>query len=172
MRQRISLLLPYYFADSKYAFENDLINVYCIEGIIIILGQVNVFEQPEIEATSRILLVDDEIAVTDPLKKFLEENTDYSVFSTSNGQEAVAFLEENLVDLVITDVYHPGVNGLELTKFIKKNLNSDVIILTGNRETEYIDAISAGAGDIFYKPVLLKELLGSIRRVFLKRSEK
>jgi CheY-like chemotaxis protein len=155
-----------------FNFENDLIDVLCIEDIIVILNQVKVSEQPEIDAMSRILLVDDEIAVTDSLKQFLKEHTDYSIFSASNGQEGVEFLEENPVDLVITDVYHPGVNGLEFTKFIKKNLNSDVIILTGNRKTKYNDAISAGASDIFYKPVLLKELLGGIRRVFLKRSIK
>ena len=149
---------------------NDLIDVFCIEDIIVILGQVKVSEQHEVGTTARILLVDDEIAVTDSLKTFLEENTDYSVFSASNGLEGVEFLEDNPVDLVITDVYHPGLNGLELTKFIKQNFDSDVIILTGYRDTKYNDAINAGASDFFYKPVLLKELLGRIRRVLLKRS--
>jgi CheY-like chemotaxis protein len=155
-----------------FNFENDLIDVFCTEGIIIILNQGKVSRRSGIHDMTRILLVDDEIAVTDSLKAFLEENTNYRVFSASNGQEGMEFLEHNPVDLVITDVYHPGMNGLELTKFIKMNFDSDVIILTGYRETKYDDAISAGASDFFYKPVLLKELLSSIYRVILKHGDR
>jgi CheY-like chemotaxis protein len=155
-----------------FDFENDLLDVFFTEGIIVILNQIKVPGQSEIDVLARILLVDDETAVTDSLKAFLEENTNYTSYSVNNGEAAREFLAEHFVDLVVTDVYHPGMNGLELTKYIKKNFDSDVIILTGYRETKFDDAISAGASDFFYKPALLKELLVSIKRIIQKRTSK
>jgi DNA-binding response OmpR family regulator len=85
------------------------------------------------------------------------------------AEEALAILKEIDVDLVVTDLNMPGMDGLELTRLIKEECSLHVIIMTGCREAlTQEDAYRVGADDLIYKPVTLMELLVRISRVFNK----
>ena len=113
----------------------------------------------------RILLVDDEPAVTDSIRMYFEQHLLCEVLSVSNSVDAAELLQTEPFDLVVTDVYHPGWNGLDLTRFAKEYIGTKVIILTGYRGTRPADAKAAGADAFFYKPVLLKTLLLAVRKI-------
>jgi DNA-binding response OmpR family regulator len=110
-----------------------------------------------------ILIVDDEPAICRVLKEFLELKG-FETHAVSVAEEALGILNETEVDLVITNINMPGMNGLELTRFIRDNYFSTVIILTGHREVcTREDAQRAGASDLLYKPARLEDLLTSIK---------
>ena len=112
-----------------------------------------------------ILIVDDELSIREVLKEFLISKG-FVAHAASMAEEALEILNEIEVDLVITNINMPGMNGLELTRLIKDRYSSHVIILTGYRETcTHEDALRVGADALFYKPAKLKELLESINRM-------
>jgi PleD family two-component response regulator len=70
----------------------------------------------------------------------------------------------------MTDIMMPGIDGLELTSLIKKNYDTDVIIMTGYSDKySYEKAISKGASEIIFKPMHFKELLLRLKKVFKER---
>jgi len=79
-------------------------------------------------------------------------------------------LQSESVDVVITDIMLPGMDGLELTDRIRKNFEVDVIVMTGySGDYSYEEAISKGASDFVFKPVRFEELLLRLRRVLKER---
>lgn len=79
-------------------------------------------------------------------------------------------LKKLTTDIVITGINMPGMDGLELSKLIKKKYDSDVIVMTGYRSgCNYEKAIDSGASDFFYKPVRLNDLLDSVSKILNKR---
>ena len=113
-----------------------------------------------------ILVVDDEAYMTEMLQTFFEMN-DYQCFTASNGLEAMEILDENAVDIVITDMKMPKMNGLELLKKVKDNYaRTSAVIMTGFSE-EYTtsEALNSGADGYITKPFRNKELLLILRRI-------
>lgn len=119
----------------------------------------------------QILLVDDEYFVRQSLLRRLKslENDDFKVIAEAeNGEEALESLEKHDVQIVITDIRMPVMDGLELTKRIhQKYPRILTIILTGYAEFEYAQtAIRHGAFDYLLKPVseeALDDLLNRTR---------
>ena len=112
-----------------------------------------------------ILIVDDEPSICLVLKEFLISKG-FVAHAASMADEALEILNRIEVDLVITNVNMPGMNGLELTRLIKDRYSSHVIILTGYRETcTHENALRVGADALFYKPVKLKDLLRSVNKI-------
>jgi diguanylate cyclase (GGDEF)-like protein len=121
---------------------------------------------------NRILIVDDDIALNQSMHEFLAM-VDFIVCAVSNAEKALDFLKKENFDVVITDIRMPGMDGLELTELIKKDYDSDVIIMTGySDEHSYENAINKGASDIVFKPVRFKELLLRLKRVLRERELK
>ncbi len=119
-----------------------------------------------------ILIVDDDVTLNQSIHEFLTM-LDFKVHSVSNAEKALDFLKENSFDVVITDIRMPGMDGLELTEMIKKDYDSDVIIMTGYSENHsYENAINKGASDIVFKPVRFEELLLRLKRVLRERQLK
>jgi two-component system cell cycle response regulator len=88
----------------------------------------------------------------------------------SSAEEALDLLSVNTIEVVITDIMLPGMDGLELTDRIKKNHEIDVIVMTGySTEYSYEEAISKGASDFVFKPVRFEELLLRLKRVLNER---
>jgi len=116
-----------------------------------------------------ILVVDDEGAIKAMMQKSIE-NAGYLCLAAQSGREAMDLLNRRQIDVVITDIKMPGINGIELTRHIKKNYTSDVIIMTGYVEDfRYEDIINLGASDFLQKPISIKELVVRLKRVLRER---
>ncbi len=114
-----------------------------------------------------VLVVDDQIHMVKLLERIVEEYTDYKITTTSNPLEARRFLEDKEYDLIITDLKMPGLDGLELLNFIKReNRFEEVIIMTAFASLESaMQALSLGAFDYLTKPFKKDQMLQTIDRV-------
>ena len=82
----------------------------------------------------RLLIVDDEVLIRKALSQYIDwESLNCVVHATaSNGKEAIKIIEENKIDIVITDVKMPLIDGIELSRYICKNHpNITTVILSG-----------------------------------------
>ena len=113
----------------------------------------------------KILVVDDERAVRDSLRRALELEG-YAVELAADGEEALERLGVNGdPDAVILDVLMPGIDGLEVCRRIRRDGNRvPVLMLTARDEVENrVAGLDAGADDYVTKPFALEELLARIR---------
>jgi two-component system, OmpR family, response regulator MprA len=113
----------------------------------------------------KVLVVDDERAVRDSLRRALELEG-YDVELAADGADALHRLEANgQPDAVILDVLMPGVDGLEVCRRIRSRGNSvPVLMLTARAEIENrVAGLDAGADDYLPKPFALEELLARLR---------
>jgi two-component system cell cycle response regulator len=120
--------------------------------------------------TAKILIVDDDPAIRDSIHDFLSMS-DYTTYTAKSAEEALAFLKSSYVDVIITDIIMNGMDGLEMTQLIKKNYDTDIIVITGyTADYSYEDAINKGADDFVFKPLKYEELLLRLKRVLIERS--
>jgi len=113
-----------------------------------------------------ILIIDDEEAQLVSLKSFLSKRG-YDVFTTTSGKEGINIINNNLIDLVLSDFRMPEWNGLKVLKKVKElNPEIDVVIMTafGNIGGA-VEIMKAGAYDYLNKPVDLDELENLINRI-------
>jgi DNA-binding NtrC family response regulator len=118
----------------------------------------------------RILIVDDEEQMRDLLVKVLDKNG-YQVSAAGDGEQALALLEKEPVDLVVTDVRMPGIGGLEALKAIKE-LNPEivVIIMTAFGSIDQaVQAVKEGAYDYINKPFKIDEMLLTMEKALEER---
>lgn len=118
----------------------------------------------------RVLLVDDEPFIVQGLMVFVDwEQEGYEiVYTAADGAEALTYLKEHKVDLVISDIKMPVMSGLELLETIRRENISDAyfIILSGYSDFSYAQqAIRYECMEYILKPVEKEELLGVLRRV-------
>ncbi|MEJ2285477.1 MAG: diguanylate cyclase [Desulfobacterales bacterium] len=117
----------------------------------------------------QILIVDDDVAVRNTMNEYIS-TAGYQSDAVSCAEEALEILENKSYHVVITDIILPAMGGLELTKIIKKDRDSDVIVMTGySDDYSYEEAINIGASDFVIKPVRLEELLLRLKRVLKER---
>ncbi|MEK6717015.1 MAG: sigma-54 dependent transcriptional regulator, partial [candidate division NC10 bacterium] len=118
----------------------------------------------------RVLIVDDEEQMRDLLAKVLEKNG-FQVAAAGDGAQALALLEKEPVDLVVTDVRMPGLGGMEALKAIKE-LNPDIIVIImtafGSID-QAVQAVKEGAYDYINKPFKIDEMLLTIRKALEER---
>ncbi len=112
-----------------------------------------------------ILVVDDDIAIKESVEEYLKILA-FDVKSASSAEDALQILEFFKADVVLTDIMMQGMDGLELTKEIKKKHDIDVMVMTGySAEYSYEEAVNAGASDFIFKPFRFKELDLRLKRV-------
>ncbi len=118
-----------------------------------------------------MIIVDDERIIREGLKKYIEKlDSGFCVKELfEDGKEAIEYLSEHEVDLVITDICMTEIDGLEVAAYIKNNLpDTEVVILSGYRNFEYAQkAISCGVTRYILKPVKkaeIAEILKSVRQ--------
>jgi hypothetical protein len=116
-----------------------------------------------------ILLVDDEKIIRDLCVRALP---DYRTFEAGNGAEALQLLDRQEVDLILTDVMMPQMNGLDLLKTIKEQApNQAVVVMTGFTEKDIIlRALQADADDFISKPINLLQLKTTIQKVLERKA--
>ena len=107
----------------------------------------------------KILIVDDEENARIGLSKLLSQEG-YEVDSVGNGFEALDFLSRQKVNLVISDINMPEMNGLAFLRELSRNYPSThVIMITAYGGVEsYLEAMNLGAFEYIHKPVKLDEL--------------
>ena len=120
---------------------------------------------------NHILIVDDDNRIRGLLKDFLSRN-EYIVSTAEDAEQAKLKLEIIKFDIIILDVMMPGQDGYELTKEIKKNLKTPVILLTAKGEVENrIKGLELGADDYIGKPFEPRELLLRIKNIISKNNK-
>ena len=113
----------------------------------------------------KVLIVDDEtpfiLSLTAGLKKY---PTEYSILTAENGKEAMEILESTQVDLVVTDLRMPEMDGFELLAFISANFPSiQTIVMSAFGTQEIKDRLSTmGTLRFLEKPIDFQELTNSI----------
>jgi diguanylate cyclase (GGDEF)-like protein len=115
--------------------------------------------------STHILIVDDNQEIRNFLVEFLLAKG-FQCVSTGSSEEALEIIEDDSIQVVVSDIILPGISGLELaTKIKQKHENIDIIIMTGHgREFTYEEAVRKGACDMVVKPFRAEELQLRIER--------
>lgn len=115
---------------------------------------------------AKILWVDDEIESLQSQIMFLQ-NKGYEVNSMTNGFDALDYIKDNLVDVVLLDETMPGITGLETLAKMKEINQSIPIVLITKNETENLmdDAIGSQISDYLIKPVNPNQVLLSLKKI-------
>ncbi len=113
----------------------------------------------------RILIVDDEKTIRRFLKATLISHG-YNVFEATNAKEALEYAVSSHPDAIILDLGLPDMDGIEVTRQIRKRAKTPIIILSVREdETDKIAALDAGADDYLTKPFNAGEMLARLRAV-------
>lgn len=117
-----------------------------------------------------VLIVDDERDYIDTLAKRLKRRG-LEITGIENGEEALVWLSDNPVDVVLLDVRMRGMDGIQVLREIKRKFPLiEVIMLTGHASTEVaIEGMELGAFDYLMKPVDFDELLYKIQDAHKKK---
>lgn len=117
----------------------------------------------------KIIIVDDHQVVRDGLKKYIGNDDQFDLIGEAeNGKKALELLEDHNIDIVLSDLNMPEMDGLELTEKVIKNFpESKVIILTMLDEPHYIKQLmSCGAEGYLFKNSGVEEVKSAIKKVF------
>ncbi|MGB0102359.1 MAG: response regulator, partial [Nocardioides sp.] len=112
----------------------------------------------------RVLVVDDDKAVRESLRRSLEFNG-YAVSLAADGAEALAVIAAADPDVVVMDVMMPRLDGLEATRALRTAGNDLPILVLTARDAvgDRVEGLDAGADDYLTKPFALQELLARLR---------
>ena len=118
-----------------------------------------------------ILVVEDNVELLMLMKQLLSRK--YKVETARHGREAVELIEKTELDLIISDVMMPVMDGYELVKYVKNSVgyrHLPIIMLTAKtQETDKMDALTVGADEYMTKPFKMKELLLRIDNMIANR---
>lgn len=126
------------------------------------------------ESREQILVVEDDMFLLDFFEQNLEQD-DFAVIRASNGAEAWELLKANDVDLILSDVMMPEIDGIELCKMIKTNpeySHIPVILLTAKTNSDAeIAGIQSGADAYIAKPFKWKHVMAMIENLLKSRAK-
>lgn len=122
-----------------------------------------------------ILVVEDELVLRETLAYNLE-NQGYEVHTAEDGPTGVDLAHEVRPDLILLDIMLPGIDGFEVCRLLRKEMNVPILMLTARAdEIDKIVGLEVGADDYLTKPFSMRELLARIkallRRVRITREE-
>ncbi len=127
---------------------------------------------PTIHAPS-ILIVDDDESTSRLYSAYLEES--FNVTICSSGSNAIEWLKQNQVNLIISDIRMPDIDGISLRKYVNENSKTELIpfiFISAIKEKDVIDkACNLGIDDLLHKPISKTQLLQSINRVLHRNKQ-
>ena len=121
-----------------------------------------------------ILIVDDEEDILE-LIKFNLKGEGYNILQAMTGEEAIKIAKQSGPDLMVLDLMLPGIDGLEVTRYLKKNdatANIPIVMLTAKgEESDIVTGLELGANDYISKPFSPRELTARIRAILRRRQK-
>ena len=118
---------------------------------------------------TRILIVEDEAALSEPLA-FLLEREGYETVVAEDGVNALAMFDQETPDLVLLDLMLPGLSGTEVCREIRTRSTVPIIMVTAkDSEVDKVVGLELGADDYVTKPYSTRELVARIRAVLRRR---
>jgi DNA-binding response OmpR family regulator len=123
----------------------------------------------------KVLIVEDEPTLLDTLEYNLIRQG-YEVYTTADGLTALEMARQERPDLILLDVMLPGLDGFEVCRILRQEMNAPILMLTArDEEVDKIVGLEVGADDYMTKPFSMRELLARVkallRRVRLMREE-
>lgn len=119
----------------------------------------------------RILIVDDEPAVTDLLAYNLRK-AGYEPLVAADGREALRLARESTPDLVLLDLMIPEVDGLDVCRELRKSSSVPIIMITARgEEIDRVVGLELGADDYVCKPFSVRELLARVKAVLRRAND-
>jgi DNA-binding response OmpR family regulator len=124
---------------------------------------------------SKVLVVEDEPVLLETLEYNLTRQG-HKVLTASDGWQAVAVARAQRPDAIVLDVMLPGIDGIEVCRILRREMNVPILVLTARaEEIDKIVGLEVGADDYMTKPFSMRELLTRVkallRRVRLTREE-
>ncbi len=111
----------------------------------------------------RVLVVDDEKSIRTIVEYALSEGG-FEVVSASRGDDALAIVETQTIDLVVLDLMLPGIDGLEVCRRIRAHRNVPIIMLSARSdEVDKVLGLEMGADDYVTKPFSPRELVSRVK---------
>jgi len=125
--------------------------------------------------SEKILIVEDEPTLLETLTYNLQRQG-YDVVTATDGWGAIRQAREETPDLIVLDVMLPGIDGFEVCRILRKEMNTPILMLTARAdEVDKVVGLEVGADDYMTKPFSLREFLARVkallRRVRLIREE-
>ena len=119
----------------------------------------------------KILVIDDDVNLNFLIAKVLTKNG-YQVFQCYNANSAYDVLDKNYIDLIITDIMMPGIDGYKFTESLRsEKIDIPILMITAKEEfKDKVMGFNAGADDYLVKPINLEELLLRVGAI-LRRSK-
>ena len=116
-----------------------------------------------IDMTATVLVVEDEPTLQETLTYNLVKDG-YSVQSVGDGKEAVVMARSLKPDLIILDVMLPGMDGFEVCRTLRQEMNVPILMLTARaEEIDRVVGLEVGADDYLTKPFSMRELMARVR---------
>lgn len=120
-------------------------------------------------AASKVLVVEDEEALLFTLAHNLRREG-YSVLTASRGDDGLKLAREKHPDLIVLDVMLPGIDGMQVCRLLRRDMQVPIIMLTAlGGEGDRVAGLDTGADDYMPKPFGMRELMARIRAL-LRRS--
>lgn len=115
--------------------------------------------------TAKILVVDDEAKIVKLVRSYLEQ-AGFAVVEAADGQTALIQARREQPDLIVLDLGLPGLDGMEVTRTLRRERATPIIMLTARIEdTDKIVGLELGADDYITKPFNPRELVARVRSV-------
>ncbi len=126
--------------------------------------------RPYKNSMKKILIVDDEPKIVQLTRDYLER-AGYAILTAGDGKSALAAARSEKPDIIILDLGLPAMDGLDVTRALRKQSSVPIIMLTArNEETDKLVGLELGADDYITKPFSPKEVVARVRTV-LRRFE-
>jgi two-component system, OmpR family, alkaline phosphatase synthesis response regulator PhoP len=117
----------------------------------------------------KILIVEDEIIISELLQEVFSNIGDYEVYSAMDGEEALYMARENDPDVILLDIQLPKVNGHDVCRLVKADSSLSharvLMISGGDQNSDRQKALDAGADDYMVKPFKPSVLLGKVEAI-------